>query len=156
MAITVSNVYIETFENNVRFLAQQGMAKLRAHVVEKATNGEKHNWDRLAAGTAVEKTTARQATPEQDLVWSRRVSIASTWNAGATTEQEDIVQMLIDPNSSQAQALAMAMARAVDDLIIVAAIFYEICHFKRGSLWRAQKCGGARAGSLCGGSLYPE
>ena len=121
MTITISNVYIETFENNIRFLAQQGAAKLRVHITEKSTNGEKHNWERIGAGVASEKTSARQATPAQDLAWDRRVSVASTWDAGATSEQEDIVQMLVDPNSTQAQDLAMAMARAVDDLIIAAA-----------------------------------
>lgn len=121
MAISIENVYIETFEQNVRFLAQQSYAKLRSTVIEKATNGEKHNWDRLAAGVATEKASPRQVTPAQDLDWSRRVSIASTWDAGATTEQEDVVQMLIDPNSSQAQDLAMAMARAIDDLVVTAA-----------------------------------
>lgn len=121
MAITISNVYIETFEQNIRFLAQQGMTKLRDHVTEKATTGEKHNWERIGAATASQKTSARQATPAQDLVWSRRVSVAETWDAGATSEQEDIVQMLVDPNSTQAKDLAMAMKRAVDDLIIAAA-----------------------------------
>lgn len=121
MTITISNVYIETFEQNIRFLAQQGVAKLRSHVTEKSTNGEKHNWERIGAMTATEKTSARQATPASDAAWSRRVSIAETWNTGATSEQEDLVQMLVDPNSTQARDIAMAMARAIDDIIIAAA-----------------------------------
>ena len=121
MANSISNVYIETFENNVRHLAQQSIARLRPYVTERGTNGEKHNWERLTAGTASLKNGVRQATPFQDLPWSRRVSVAETYDAGETTEQEDPVQMLIDPNSNIALNLAMSMRRAVDDVLIEAA-----------------------------------
>ena len=121
MAITISNVYIQTFENNVRYLAQQSDTRLQPHITNKSTGGEKHNWERLGAGAATQKTAPRTDTPTSDLPWSRRVSVATTWHAGETSEQEDPVQMLIDPNSSIARTLAMAMRRAVDDLIIAAA-----------------------------------
>ncbi len=121
MSNSISNVYIETFENNVRHLAQQSIARLRPYVTERGTNGEKHNWERLTAGTASLKTGVRQATPFQDLPWSRRVSVAETFDAGETTEQEDPVQMLVDPNSNIALNLAMSMRRAIDDVLIAAA-----------------------------------
>ena len=121
MANSISNVYIETFENNVRQLAQQSIARLRPYVTERGTNGEKHNWERLSPGVASLKVGVRQATPFQDLPWSRRVSVAETFDSGETTEQEDPVQMLVDPNSNIALNLAMSMRRAVDDVIIAAA-----------------------------------
>ena len=121
MANSISNVYIETFENNVRHLAQQSIARLRPYVTERGTNGEKHNWERLGAGEAELKTGVRVDTPFQDLEWSRRTSIAATYHAGETTEQEDPVQMLIDPNSNIAYNLAMSMRRQVDDVLIDAA-----------------------------------
>lgn len=121
MAVSISNVYIQTFENNVRQLAQQAMSKLRGTVQERATNGNKHNWERLAPGVATQKTGTLIDTPAQELPWSRRVSVATTWHAGEATEQEDPVQMLVDPNSNIAQNLGMSMRRAVDDLMITAA-----------------------------------
>lgn len=121
MAISISNVYVQSFEENVRHLAQQGDTKLRAHVTEKSVTSEKHNWERIGSLSASEKTTTRQATPASDPAWSRRVSVAETWDLGTTSEQEDIVQMLVDPNSAQAKAVAMGMKRAIDDLIIEAA-----------------------------------
>ncbi len=132
MAITISNAYIETFEANVRHLAQQGTTKLRAHVTETARQSEKHNWDRLAASAARQKTAARMASPvggdqasaiggTDGLAWSRRVSIAETWDTGEIVEVEDPVQMLIDPNAAVTQNLGMNMRRAVDDIIIAAA-----------------------------------
>ena len=132
MAISISNAYIETFERNVRHLAQQSDSRLRRWVTERAEQSEKHNWDRLAASAAVEKTAARVATPmggdqaggvgnTDGLDWSRRVSIAQTFHTGEVYEAEDPVQMLIDPQSSITVNLAMNLRRAIDDIIIEAA-----------------------------------
>jgi len=49
------------------------------------------------------------------------VSMPSTWHVGELTEQEDVVQMLVDPNSNIAVAQGKAMRRAFDDAIISAA-----------------------------------
>ena len=133
MPITISQAYIETFEQNVRHLAQQSDTRLRRWVTEKSEQSEKHNWDRLAQSAAVQKTAARVATPvggnaaggagsTDGLDWTRRVSLAQTWHTGEIFEAEDPVQMLIDPNSSITMNLAMNMRRAVDDILIVAAL----------------------------------
>lgn len=121
MAITIDSVYIQTFERNVRHLAQQSDTRLRRFVTEKATNGEKHNWERLGSGEASLKASARVATPTSDLPWSRRVSLAQTYHMGETVEQEDIVQMLVDPNSNVSMAIANGMKRKIDDILIAAA-----------------------------------
>lgn len=121
MAISIDNVYIQTFERNVRHLAQQSDTRLRRFVTEKATNGEKHNWERLGSGEASLKASARVATPTSDLPWSRRVSLAQTYHMGETVEQEDIVQMLVDPNSNVSMAIANGMKRKIDDILIAAA-----------------------------------
>jgi len=39
MAITIENAYIETFEDNVRFLAQQKPSRLLSTVTSKTSNG---------------------------------------------------------------------------------------------------------------------
>jgi len=118
---TVSNVYVQTFENNVRHLAQQSITKLRGKVQERSVSSENHNWERLGTIEATVKSTRLQATPSQDTPWSRRVSLAQTFNAADSTEQEDPVQMLVDPNSNLTRALASAMKRKIDGIIIAAA-----------------------------------
>jgi len=121
MANTVSNVFVQTFENNLRFLAQQSEAKLRGFVQERAVSSEKHNWERLGLIEATDKPGRLTPTPVQDTPWSRRVSIPTTFHVGDSTEQEDIVQMIIDPNSNLTRELSMAMKRKVDDIIIASA-----------------------------------
>ena len=132
MPITVSNAYIDTFENNVRHLAQQKMSLLRKSVTEVSKQSEKHNWDRLAASAARLKTSARSVSPAggdgsgaagstDGLTWDRRQTLIQTYDTGEIIEQEDIVQMLIDPKSAATENLVMNMQRAVDDIIIAAA-----------------------------------
>ena len=121
MATTQPNVYIQTFENNVRHLAQQEVTRLRPYVMERAAGSEQHNWERLGSSDAVQKTGRLVQTPEADTLWSRRVSVAQTWHNADSTEQEDPSQMLVDPNSNLTKSLAYSMRRAMDDIIIAAA-----------------------------------
>jgi len=121
MSATIPNVYVQTYERTVRQLAQQGTTRLRPWVAERSVQSEGHNWERIAATTAQQKTTRKQATPDNETAWSRRKSIPVTYDTGDVTEPEDIVQMIVDPNSNYAKAQGMAMRRAHDDEIIKAA-----------------------------------
>jgi len=122
MSATISNVYVNTYERTVRQLAQQGTTRLMPWVMAKNVQSEGHNWERVAATTAAQKTTRKVATPDDETAFSRRKSIPVTYHTGDVTEQEDIVQLIIDPNSTYAQAQAKAMRRAHDDEIISAAV----------------------------------
>ncbi len=121
MAINIDNVYVQSFENNVRHLAQQSRSRARMCVSEKSVSSEKHSWERIGANTAQLKSSTRQATPTNDSDWSRRVSIAATYDIGDTSEQEDPIQMLVDPNSNIVRSVGMAMKRQFDDVIFAAA-----------------------------------
>ena len=122
MGVSIEDVYIQTYESTVRHLAQQGITRLRPWVTERSVQSEAHNWERIAAATAIAKTTRKVATPDSDTQWSRRQSVPATFHVGDVTEQEDIVKMLVDPNSNYAMAHAKAMRRAHDDAIIEAAV----------------------------------
>lgn len=121
MATDIDKVYISTFERTLRHLAQQGITRLRPYVTERGTNGKDHGWERLSASSSTSKAAGLVATPSTGGTYSRRLSIAATEHAGDHTQQEDIVQMLIDPNSNQAMSLAMAIRRAWDTKILAAA-----------------------------------
>ena len=133
MPITIPAAYIETFESNVRQLAQQKISRLRNSVTEVNRQSEKHNWDRLAASSAREKTSARMVSPaggdgsgavgsDDGLEWTRRNTVIRVYDTGEVIEPEDIVQMLIDPKNASTENLVMNMSRQVDDIIIDAAI----------------------------------
>ena len=119
--ISIDTAYIQTFENNVRHLAQQKESKLRGRSQMKSESSNKHNWERLGLLEASEKSNPRTPTPTQDADWSRRVSLAKTYHIGTSTELEDPVQMLVDPNSNLTRAIAAGMNRKFDDVFIEAA-----------------------------------
>ena len=122
MSTTIPAVYVNTYERTVRHLAQQGITRLRPWVMERSVQSEAHNWERIAATTATAKSARAVATPDDNTEWSRRQSVPVTFHTGDVTEPEDIVQMIVDPNSSYAKAQGMAMRRAHDDEIIKAAV----------------------------------
>lgn len=121
MTITIDEAYVQTYQNNVRHVAQQSAARLRMCVQEVNVSSEKHNWEKIGTNDASEKTSPRMATPESDTAWTNRTSVTSTYHAGDTVEQEDPVQMLVDPNSNIAMSIGMGMRRQIDDVIIAAA-----------------------------------
>jgi hypothetical protein len=121
VANTIDAVYVDTFEQNLRQVAQQEVTKLLPWCVVRGEESENHNWEKLGASDAAIKTTRLQATPVADTVWSRRVSVSQTWDNGESTEQEDPVQMIVDPNSNLVMSLGYSMRRARDDVIITAA-----------------------------------
>lgn len=121
MSATVDQVFVQTYETNVRHLAQQGVTRLRPWVMERSVQSEAHNWERIHSTAATQKTARKTPTPDDETEWSRRVSIPVTYHTGDVTEQEDIVQMIIDPNNNYTQAQGKAMRRSHDDEIIKAA-----------------------------------
>lgn len=118
MTITISNAYIQTFEANVIQLAQQTQSKLRSRVREVNKQSESHRFDRIAAVAASAKTAARTATPISDAEWTGRKTLIETFHVGETVEPEDVAQMLTNPKSDVTRAMASAMNRQVDDIII--------------------------------------
>ena len=121
MANTIANVYVETFEQNLRHVAQQEVTRLLPWVQVRGEESENHNWEKLGSSDASLKTTRLQATPVADTAWGRRVAVSATWDNGESTEQEDPVQMIVDPNSNLTMSLGYSMRRAQDDVIIAAA-----------------------------------
>lgn len=121
MAINIDNAFVRTFEGIVRFLAQQSQNKLRGTVQERSQPGEDHVFERVSAVEMVEKTGARQDTPEVDTPWSNRIVNTKVFHIGDTVEKEDKLRMIIEPTSAIAQNYSLAARRKFDDIIIDAA-----------------------------------
>lgn len=122
MAKSIDQAYINTYESNVRHLAQQSISRLRLYVEIKNETSEAHNWETLAAATDADvrekSTDGLSDTPDNDEVWAKRRTNLVTFDTGNSTQLEDPAQMLIDPNSKITVNQAMLMSRKVDDVII--------------------------------------
>jgi len=123
MAISIDNAFVEQFQNNTIFLAQQADAKTRPYIKEKPLVGDVLNFDRLGATEANTKTGPRQTTDTifKDSPWTRRSIIPETKEWADTVEHDDEVKMLINAGNAYNMAGSMAMKRAYDDAVIAAA-----------------------------------
>lgn len=126
----IDQAFVQTYETNLRHLAQQKSSKLRDKCQNVNKQSESHNWETLASmdEDAVKRKRSRTAsadgtypTPAENKPFAKRRTNVDTYDTGHSVEQEDISQMLIDPNSNLVMTQAYAMARQVDDLVIAGA-----------------------------------
>lgn len=122
MASTIEKSHVEQFKANVIHLASQKMSRLRSTVMEEAITGKTYNFERVGSIAAVKKLTRHAATPVMDVPHSRRKVNLEDYQWGDVIDAEDKIRMLISPESAYAREGAAAMARAIDDAIIAAAL----------------------------------
>jgi len=113
---------VQQYSANVQMLSQQKGSRLRDAVNIENVVGKNAFIDQIGKATAQLRTSRHGDTPQLDTPHARRrVSLASYEYADLIDDQ-DKVRMLIDPTSQYAQAAAAAMGRAMDDVIIDAAL----------------------------------
>ena len=122
MANTIAQAFVQQFQDNLIHLAQQKGSRLRGSVNEQSVKGEKFHFERIGTVAAVAKTTQHTTTPVLDVPHSRRTATMLDYQWADLIDDEDKVRMLVSPDSHYAKSGASSMARAIDDLIIAAAL----------------------------------
>jgi hypothetical protein len=122
MSTQVTTAFVQQYSANVQMLSQQMGSLLRDKVRVESVTGKNAFLDQVGSVTAVEKTSRHSDTPQIDTPHARRRISLSDYEFADLIDQQDKVRLLIDPTSSYAQAAAMAMGRAIDDVIITAAL----------------------------------
>ena len=136
----IDQAFVNTYETNLRHLAQQKHSKLKGFCQYVNNQSESHNWETLAgmADGDVDRKSLRGTTgsladtPDVSKNFAKRRTNIDTFDTGHSTEQEDISQMIIDPNSNLVLSQAMAMGRHLDDIVI-------------GGMWKPASVKGAGA-----------
>ena len=95
---------------------------LRDAVRNESVVGKDAYFDQIGKVTAILKTSRHSDTPQIDTPHSRRRVSLADYEFADLIDQQDKVRLLIDPTSSYAKAAAYAMGRAMDDVIIAAAL----------------------------------
>lgn len=103
-------------------LSQQMGSLLRPAVDVETVNGEKAFFDQVGSAAAVLRTTRHADTPLIDTPHSRRMVTMSDYEYADLIDDQDKVRLLVDPTSTYSRAAAAAMGRAMDDVIITAAL----------------------------------
>jgi hypothetical protein len=122
MSDEITTAFVKQYEANVRMLAQQQGSRLRPAVMTDTQRGKHAFVDQVGATTAVKKTTRHGDTPLLNSPHSRRRLSTSTYEWADLIDDADKVRLLIDPTNAYAINAANAMGRAMDDVIIAAAL----------------------------------
>ena len=121
MSTNITTAFVQQYSANIQMLSQQMGSLLRDKVRQESVVGKQAFFDQVGSVTAQLKTSRHSDTPQIDTPHSRRRVSLADYEFADLIDQQDKVRLLIDPTSSYAQAAAMAMGRAMDDVIIAAA-----------------------------------
>ena len=122
MSVQITTAFVNQFSSNIQMLSQQMGSLLRNAVDVETVNGEKAFFDQVGSAAAVLRTTRHSDTPIVDTPHSRRMVTLSDYEYADLIDDQDKVRLLVDPTSTYARAAAAAMGRAMDDVIISAAL----------------------------------
>ena len=122
MSTQITTAFVNQFSANIQMLSQQMGSLLRAAVDVESVNGEKAFFDQVGQAAAVLRTSRHADTPIVDTPHSRRMVTMSDYEYADLIDDQDKVRLLVDPTSTYSRAAAAAMGRAMDDVIIAAAL----------------------------------
>lgn len=122
MSTQVTTAFVQQFSANISMLSQQMGSLLRSSVDVESVNGEKAFFDQVGSAAAVLRTSRHADTPLVDTPHSRRMVTLSDYEYAELVDDADKVRLLVDPTSTYSRAAAAAMGRAMDDVIIAAAL----------------------------------
>jgi len=118
----ITTAFVNQFSANVQMLSQQMGTKLRSAVDVESVTGEKAFFEQVGSAAAVVRTSRNADTPLVETPHERRMVTMTDYEYASLIDDQDKVRMLIDPTSSYSKAAAAAMGRAMDDVIIAAAL----------------------------------
>ena len=122
MSSQITTAFVEQYSANIQMLSQQMGSLLRDAVRNESITGKDAYFDQIGKVTAQIKVSRHSDTPQIDTPHSRRRCSLADYEFADLIDQQDKVRLLIDPTSSYAKAAAYAMGRAMDDVIIAAAL----------------------------------
>jgi Phage capsid protein len=122
MSFEITTAFVQACGNVVFPAAQQRASKLRNLVeLEPAVVGKRQSFDKLGTTTARTKDTRHGDTTYGNIAHGRRWANLVSYFDAQLLDKEDAVRVLNDPKSKYALAIAAALGRKIDDLVIDAA-----------------------------------
>lgn len=123
MSFQVNTAFVQQYSTNVQLLLQQRGSKLReACTMGSYTGKAAKAVEQVGPVTAQKRTTRHADTPLISTPHDARWVFPTDYEWADMIDDQDKLRMLIDPTSPYAQNGAFALGRAMDDLIIAAAL----------------------------------
>jgi hypothetical protein len=122
MSTEITTSFVQHYHNNVDLLAQQKGSRLRGAVREERVTGKEAFFDQIRATAARRRTTRHGDTPLIETPHDRRKVTLLDYDWADLIDDTDRARLLEDPTSAYVRNAAYAMGRAVDDVILAAAV----------------------------------
>lgn len=122
MSFQIETAFVKQYSSNVFHLSQQKGSRLAPFVRKESQNSEASFYDRIGSVTAQKKVGRHSDTTYQDTPHSRRRVTLEDFFYADLCDKEDKLRMIMDPKSEYAQAAMWSLGRAMDDVIIEAAL----------------------------------
>ena len=122
MSTQVGVAHVQQFKNNVIMLSQQRDSRLRGAVRTDPDflKGKSGFYERIGATAVVKRTSRHADTPLVSTPHSRRRVTMDDYEWADLIDRQDVIRMMIDPESRYAKNASSAMGRQIDDVIITA------------------------------------
>lgn len=122
MSVQITTAMVNQFSANVFHLSQQQGSRLRGFVRSEGQKAEAAFYDRIGSVTAQKKTSRHADTTYSDTPHSRRRVTLEDYFYADLVDKEDKLRIIQSPESEYAKAAQWALGRAMDDVIIAAAL----------------------------------
>lgn len=123
MSFEVNTAFVQQYTTNVQLLLQQRGSKLRETVTMGSYTGKAAKAvEQIGSVTAQARTTRHGDTPLISTPHDARWVFPTDYEWADMIDDQDKLRMLIDPTSPYAMNGAYALGRAMDSLIITAAL----------------------------------
>ena len=122
MSQLITEARVKQYSANVFHLAQQKGSRLRSYVRTETQRGVAAFYDRIGAVTAQKKVGRHVDISFSDTPHSRRRVTLEDYFYADLVDKEDKLRIIQSPESEYAQAAMNALGRAMDDVIIDAAL----------------------------------
>lgn len=142
---------VQQYTQNVYMLSQQMGSRLAGVVRNETFKGKAEFFDRLSLATAQIKSGRNTPTPNLDITHSRRMVTTSLYEWATLVDRKDKLQNIHDPENQYSKAAQYALGRAMDTVIINAALGTAAYGESGGSsqtLGTAQKLAAVSGGAI--------
>lgn len=122
MSQQIDTALVQTYRSNIEIKFQQMGSRLRDTVRLETQHAEFDYYDRIGPVSAVQVTTRAADTPLFETPFDRRRIAMTDWDWADIIDRKDKLRMLADPTSAYSTNAVYAMGRAIDNVIISAAL----------------------------------
>lgn len=121
MSFQITTAFVQQYQDNVTFLAQQKGSRLRnAVTIKDNVVGKSVFFDQIGAVSARRNAPRHSDSPLMSTPHSRRRADMVDIDAGDLLDKADEPKLLIDPTSKYSTNLGWAIGREMDDLMLEA------------------------------------